>query len=104
MIIHHTFSAYSKQFIKLAVQITYMSNFDFPVKKDNLRIILVGLVINIIGYILMIGGGSENPNEFKEGELFSSMRITVSPIIIVLGIAIIIYGIMKKSKLNNQED
>jgi len=81
-----------------------MSNFDFPLKKDNIRIILIGLVINIIGYIMMIGGGSENPNEFKEGELFSDMRITVAPIVIVAGIALIIYGIMKKSKLNNQED
>jgi len=81
-----------------------MSNFDFPVKKDNLRIILIGLAINIIGYIMMIGGGSENPNEFKEAELFSSMRITIAPIVIVIGIALIIYGIMKKSKLNNQED
>ena len=81
-----------------------MSNFDFPVKKDNLRIILIGLAINIIGYILMIGGGSDNPNEFKEAELFSDMRITVAPIVIVAGIALIIYGIMKKSKLINQED
>jgi len=94
----------SKQFLKLAVQITYMSNFDFPVKKDNLRIILIGLVINIIGYILMIGGGSDNPNEFNAKELFSTMRITVAPIVIVAGIALIIFGIMKKSKLNNQED
>jgi uncharacterized membrane protein len=81
-----------------------MSNFDFPLKKDNLRIILIGLVINIIGYIMMIGGGSDNPKEFNEAELFSDMRITVSPIVIVVGIALIIYGIMKKSKLNNQED
>jgi dihydrofolate reductase len=61
-------------------------------------------VINIIGYIMMIGGGSDNPKEFNEAELFSDMRITVSPIVIVVGIALIIYGIMKKSKLNNQED
>lgn len=81
-----------------------MSNFDFPLKKDNIRIILLGVVLNIIGYVLMIGGGSENPNEFKEAELFSSLRITVAPIIIIAGIALIIYGIMKKSKLNNQED
>lgn len=73
-----------------------MSNFDFPVKKDNLRFILIGLAINVLGYLLMIGGGSENPEEFKEVELFSTLRITVSPILIVLGVAVIIYGIMKK--------
>jgi hypothetical protein len=81
-----------------------MSNFDFPIKKDNLRFILVGLAINIVGYLLMIGGGSENPNEFKEAELFSTLRITVSPMLIVLGIVIIGYGIMKKSKTSNKED
>ncbi len=81
-----------------------MSNFDFPIKKDNLRFILVGLAINIVGYLLMIGGGSENPNEFKEAELFSTLRITVSPMLIVLGIVIIAYGIMKKSKTSNKED
>lgn len=81
-----------------------MSNFDFPIKKDNLRFILVGLAINIVGYLLMIGGGSDNPNEFNEAELFSSLRITVSPILIVLGIVIIAYGIMKKSKTSNKEE
>lgn len=81
-----------------------MSNFDFPIKKDNLRFILVGLAINIVGYLLMIGGGSDNPNEFNEAELFSNLRITVSPILIVLGIVIIAYGIMKKSKTSNKEE
>ncbi len=79
------------------------NKFDFPIKKDNLRIILIGLAINILGYFLMIGGGSDNPNEFREQELFSTVRITVSPILILLGFGIMIYGIMKKSKNTNAE-
>lgn len=75
-----------------------MSNFEFPVKKSNVRIILIGLAINILGYILMAGGGSENPNKFDAKELFSETRITIAPILIVLGFAIITYGIMKKSR------
>lgn len=90
--------------IKLAVQLTSMSNFDFPVKKENVRIILIGLVVNILGYLLMIGGGSDDPAKFDANELFSTMRITIAPILIVLGFGIIIYGIMKKNKSSNSEE
>lgn len=75
-----------------------MSKFDFPVKKENLRFILIGLAINVLGYLLMIGGGSDNPNEFNEGELFSTIRITVAPILIVAGFVVIILGVMRKPK------
>ncbi len=75
-----------------------MSKFDFPLKKQNITLILIGLAVNVLGYLLMIGGGAENPNEFKEAELFSTTRITVAPILILLGFGIIIYGIMKKVK------
>jgi uncharacterized membrane protein len=81
-----------------------MSNFDFPVKKENVRIILIGLVVNILGYLLMIGGGSDDPAKFDANELFSTMRITIAPILIVLGFGIIIYGIMKKNKSSNSEE
>ena len=45
----------------------------------------------------MIGGANEDPNVF-DGEMFSTMRITISPMLIILGFAIIIYSIMKKPK------
>jgi uncharacterized membrane protein len=80
------------------------NKFDFPIKKENLRIIFIGLAINIIGYILMIGGGADKPTEFHEAELFSTVRITVSPILIIAGFAIMIYGIMKKSKNSNSQE
>lgn len=81
-----------------------MNNFDFPVKRDNLRFILIGLAINILGFILMIGGGSDNPNEFDAEELFSGVRITLSPILVVIGYAVIFYGIMKKPSKSKSED
>lgn len=46
----------------------------------------------------MIGGGSEDPNTFNAEELFSPVRITVAPILVIAGYVVIIYGIMKKSK------
>lgn len=73
-----------------------MNSFEAPVKKDNLRYILIGVALNVIGFVLMIGGGSEDPNQFNADELFSTTRITIAPILIVAGYAIIIYGIMKK--------
>lgn len=73
-----------------------MDNFGFPVKKDNLRFILIGLAINIIGYLVMIGGGSDDPAKFDAEALFSPVRITIAPILILAGFAIIVYGIMKK--------
>jgi len=80
------------------------NKFDFPIKKENLRIIFIGLAINIIGYILMIGGGADFPTEFHEKELFSTVRITVAPILIVAGFVVMIYGIMKKAKNPNSEE
>jgi membrane-bound ClpP family serine protease len=79
------------------------NKFESPIKKENLKIILIGLAINIVGYLLMIGGGSEDPNVFSKEELFSTVRITVSPILIVLGFGIMIYGIMKRNRNTNEE-
>jgi hypothetical protein len=64
----------------------------------NYRILLLGLGINVLGYILMIGGAAKSLNEFNEGELFSNMRITISPMLIVAGFVIIAYAIMRKPK------
>jgi uncharacterized membrane protein len=81
-----------------------MNKFDFPVKKDNMRFILIGLAINILGFILMIGGGSDDPKKFDGAELFSHMRITVAPILVTIGYAVIFYGIMKKPSGTKTEE
>ena len=73
----------------------------FAFGKENYRILIIGLVINIIGFMLMIGGGTKNPNDFNADELFSTVRITVSPILVVAGYIIMIYAIMKKPKSND---
>jgi len=81
-----------------------MNKFDFPVKKDNMRFILIGLAINILGFILMIGGGSDDPNKFDGDALFSFVRITLAPILTVIGYAVIFYGIMKKPSGKNDSN
>ena len=59
--------------------------------------VLVGLIIMVSGYILMIGGGSDDPNVFNE-EMFDFQRLVASPILVILGIVIIITSIMSKPK------
>ncbi len=81
-----------------------MSNTGFPIRKDNLRIILIGLAINVLGYIAMIGGASDDPNKFDADAMFSTMRITIAPMLIVAGFVIIGYGIMKKPAKNNKTE
>ncbi len=59
---------------------------------------LIGVAILTLGFILMAGGGSENPNEFNPSEVYSTRRITIAPIIILLGLAIEIYAIFRQPK------
>lgn len=74
-----------------------MSNFSLPEK--NVKQILCGLIVMVAGYILMIGGGSSDPNVFNEA-MFDFRRIVASPLLIIIGIIIIIIAIMRKPKEN----
>jgi hypothetical protein len=67
-------------------------------EKDNLRWMLIGLVVIAIGLVLMAGGKAEDPNVFAENEVYSMKRITLAPLLIVAGLLIEVYAIMKKSK------
>ena len=70
----------------------------FGFQAENYKILLIGLAINIIGFLLMIGGGSEDPNKFDGQALFSTVRITIAPILILAGYGVILFSIMKKPK------
>ncbi|MBQ2598128.1 MAG: DUF3098 domain-containing protein [Bacteroidales bacterium] len=72
-----------------------MANFSLPSK--NVKIIGIGLLVMVLGFVLMLGGGSSDPNVFNPA-IFNFRRLTLAPIVIVLGIAAIIYGIMKKPR------
>lgn len=70
----------------------------FAFQPENYRLLLIGLGINILGFILMIGGGASDVKEFNADELFSTVRITLSPTLIISGYIIILYSIMRKKK------
>jgi hypothetical protein len=66
--------------------------------KQNLRWMLIGAVVIILGFLLMAGGKSEDPTVFNEAEVYSTTRITIAPLLIVAGLIIEVYAIMKKDK------
>jgi hypothetical protein len=76
----------------------------FGFHRENYKLLLIGLAINIIGFILMIGGGTSDPNKFNGAELFSNTRITLAPLLIVVGYIVIIFSIMKKGKPSESSD
>jgi len=80
------------------------SSIPFGLGKENYKWLLFGLAINILGFILMIGGGSADKSKFLADELFSHRRITLAPALVVLGYIVILYAIMKKSKSAPKED
>lgn len=69
----------------------------FPLGKENYKLLAIGFAIIVLGFILMAGGGSDDPNVFSE-DIFSFRRITLAPIILFIGFVFEIYAIMKKPK------
>ena len=72
-----------------------MAQFSMPSK--NVKIIGAGLLVMILGFVLMIGGGSSDPNVFNPA-MFSFRRITLAPIVVIIGIVVILWGIMRTPK------
>jgi hypothetical protein len=70
---------------------------DFAFGRINYILMLTGIGIIVLGFILMSGGGSDDPNVFDEN-IFSPMRITVAPLLVLAGFVLEIYAIVKKSK------
>jgi hypothetical protein len=66
--------------------------------RDNYIWMLIGLVVIAIGMFLMAGGKSADPAVFNPKEVYSTTRITIAPILILLGLVIEIYAIFKQPK------
>lgn len=65
-----------------------------PITPKGLRILLIGLIVMVSGYILMSGGGSEDPEVFNYS-MFDFRRMVAAPTVIILGIIIEIIAIMR---------
>ena len=65
--------------------------------KSNFLWMDIGIAIILIGFLLMAGGKSTDPNVFAENEVYSFQRITLAPILIITGLMVEVYAIMKKA-------
>ncbi len=65
--------------------------------KRNYTIMFVGIAFIAVGFILMAGGGSDNPNVFNE-EIYNWRRIRLAPTLVIIGLAIEIYAILANPK------
>ncbi len=70
---------------------------EFLFGKRNYKIMIIGLAVIALGFILMAGGGSDDPNVFNE-EIYSFRRIRLAPTLVLIGLAIEIYAILAKPK------
>ncbi|MDD4755076.1 MAG: DUF3098 domain-containing protein [Prolixibacteraceae bacterium] len=86
---------------KKSVREQSVNDAGFALSKENYRLIAIGFAIIVLGFILMIGGGSDDPEVFNP-EIFSFRRITVAPLIILSGLIFEIYAILKKPKNTNE--
>lgn len=66
--------------------------------KENYVWIIAGLAVIALGLILMAGGKNDDPNVFNPKEVYSFTRITVAPILILLGLALEVFAIFRKPK------
>ncbi|RPD97763.1 DUF3098 domain-containing protein [Aureibaculum marinum] len=67
-------------------------NSEFLFSKKNYMIMVVGLVVIAIGFILMAGGGSDDPMVFNE-KIYNFQRIRLAPTLVLIGLAIEIFAI-----------
>jgi hypothetical protein len=71
----------------------------FAIPRKNVLYIIAGFAVMVLGYILMAGGGSDDPNVFNYG-MFSFRRIVLAPVVILVGMVMEIWAIMHIGKSN----
>ena len=64
----------------------------------NYKFMLLGVLLLVVGFVLMAGGGSDDPNVFNYEAIFSWRRIVLAPIVVLSGFGVVGYSIFKKPK------
>ena len=70
---------------------------NFTFGKRNYQLLIAGVIVMAIGFVLMSGGGSEDPNVFSDA-IFNTRRLTIAPILILTGLVIEVFAILYKPK------
>jgi hypothetical protein len=68
--------------------------------KDNYTWMLIGGAIVALGMFLLSGGKSNDPKVFDPNQVYGTVRITIAPILILLGLGVEVYAIFKKGKVS----
>jgi len=68
---------------------------NFALGRENYKLLAIGFIIIVAGFLLMLGGKTDDPNVFSE-KIFSFRRITLAPIVVLAGFVFEIWAIMKK--------
>jgi Ca2+/H+ antiporter len=69
----------------------------FAIPTSNYKFFVLGIVLIVLGFALMVGGASDDPNVFNE-EVFSTRRITIAPIVVIIGFIVNGFAIMYRPK------
>lgn len=77
-------------------------NTKMPITGKGLRMLLMGLVVMVAGFVLMMGGGTVEPDNFNWA-MFDFRRLVAAPLVIICGIVIEIVAIMHRSKNTENE-
>lgn len=75
----------------------------FALGPENYKLMLIGFAVIVLGFILMIGGGSDDPVRVFDESMFSFRRITLAPVLVLAGFAFEVYAIMKRPKKENDK-
>ena len=67
------------------------------IKSTNYQFLLLSLIIIGVGFVLMVGGGSSDPNIFNP-EIFNFRRIRLAPTLVLIGFAVAVYSILTSPK------
>ncbi|MDR2126187.1 MAG: DUF3098 domain-containing protein [Prevotellaceae bacterium] len=86
--------------IKKSTPIKENENKNFAMPSQNYKFLAAGCAIIVLGFLLMLGGGNEDPTQFDADKMFSFRRITLATLVVVAGFVFVGYAIMRKPKEN----
>jgi uncharacterized BrkB/YihY/UPF0761 family membrane protein len=81
---------------------TPTKKFEMALHKENYILLAISFAIVVIGFILMMGGGSDDPEVFSEA-IYGFQRITLAPLVVLFGFVFAIYAIMKKPSVDKKD-
>ncbi len=77
--------------------------FEMALHKENYWLLAISFAFVVLGFILMVGGGSDDPAVFNE-EIYGFQRITLAPMVVLFGFLFAIYAILKRPAVDKKDE